>query len=93
MSSDIAWHHFANCLNRRFPCVEWRPFDESLRRHAGKPQASTYGAAEMKAWYRGLDLLPGGTEQVIPAAMTQDEIVRRVMADSGLAAALAQEGL
>lgn len=40
----------------------------------------------MKAWHRGLDLLPGGTEQVIPAAMTQDEIVRRVMADSGLAA-------
>lgn len=69
------------------------PFDESLRRHAGKPQASKYGAAEMKAWYRGLDLLPGGTEQVIPAAMTQDEIVRRVMADSGLAAESAQEGL
>jgi hypothetical protein len=62
------------------------PFEESLRRHAGKPQASKYGAAEMKAWYRGLDLLPGSTEQVIPAAMTQDEIVRRVMADSGLAA-------
>jgi hypothetical protein len=28
------------------------PFDESLRRHAGKPQASQYGAIEMKAWYR-----------------------------------------
>ena len=62
------------------------PFDESLRRHAGKPQAAQYGAAEMKAWYRELDLLPGGTEQVIPAAMPQDEIVRRVMADSGLGA-------
>jgi hypothetical protein len=69
------------------------PFDESLRRHAGKPQASKYGAAEMKAWYRGLDLLPGGTEQVLPATMTQDEIVRRVMADSGLAAEPARQGL
>ena len=59
------------------------PFDESLRRHAGKPRASQYGAIEMKAWYRELDLLPGGTEQVIPAAMPQDEIVRRAMADSG----------
>jgi hypothetical protein len=46
----------------------------------------------MKAWYRELDLLPGSTEQVIPAAMTQDEIVRRVMADSGLAAEPATEG-
>jgi len=62
------------------------PFDESLRRHAGKPQASQYGAVEMQAWYRELDLLPGGAEQVIRAAMPQDEIVRRVMADSGLAA-------
>lgn len=62
------------------------PFDESLRRHAGKPQASQYGAAEMQAWYRELDLLPGGTEQVIPATTPQDEIVRQVMADSGLGA-------
>ena len=68
------------------------PFDESLRRHAGKPQASQYGATEMRAWYRELDLLPGGTEQVIPAAMPQDEIVRRVMTDSGLAAGPAREG-
>ena len=68
------------------------PFDESLRRHAGKPQASQYGATEMKAWYCELDLLPGGTEQVIPAAMPQDAIVRRVMADSGLATEPAWEG-
>jgi hypothetical protein len=67
------------------------PFDETLRRHVGKPQASTYGAAEMRAWYRQLDLLPGGAEQVIPAAMPQDEIVRRIMADSGLAADTAQQ--
>jgi hypothetical protein len=69
------------------------PFDESLRRHAGKPQASQYGAIEMKAWYRELDLLPGGAEQVIRTAMPQDEIVRRVMADSGLAAEPTHEGL
>jgi hypothetical protein len=46
----------------------------------------------MKAWYRELDLLPGGGEQVIPAAMPQDEVVRRVMADSGLDAEPTQEG-
>jgi predicted kinase len=61
------------------------PFDETLRRHATKPLAGNYGAAEMKAWYRALDLLPGGVEHIIPAEMPQDEIVRRIMADSGLA--------
>lgn len=60
------------------------PFDETVRRHATKPQAMTYGAAEMKHWYRALDLLPGGIEQVIPAETPQDEIVRRIMADSCL---------
>jgi hypothetical protein len=66
------------------------PFDETVKRHAAKPQASKYGGAEMRAWYRELDLLPGVTEQVIPAAMTQDETVRRIMADSGLAAETVQ---
>ena len=56
----------------------------ALRRHATKPQAKKYGAVEMRAWYRELDLLPGGVEQVIPAGIPQDEIVRRIMADSGL---------
>jgi hypothetical protein len=50
-----------------------------------------YGAVEMRDWYRQLDLLPGATEQVIPAAMPQDEIVRRIMADSGLAVETAQK--
>ena len=69
------------------------PFDETLRRHTGKPQATEYGAIEMRDWYRELDLLPGSNEQVIPAATPQDEIVRRIMANSGLAVEPAQEGL
>jgi len=39
----------------------------------------------MREWYRELDLLPGGIEQVIPAETPQDEIVRRIMSDSRLA--------
>lgn len=61
------------------------PFDETLQRHAAKPQAKEYGTAEMRTWYRELDLLPGGTEQIIPATMPPDKIVRSIMADSGLA--------
>jgi len=61
------------------------PFDETVRRHSTKAQAVQYGAAEMREWYRELDLLPGGIEQVIPAETPQDEIVRRIMSDSRLA--------
>jgi chloramphenicol 3-O-phosphotransferase len=61
------------------------PFEETLRRHATKPQAAEYGEAEMSAWYRELDLLPGGIEEVIHADMSLDDTVHRVMADAGLA--------
>jgi hypothetical protein len=60
------------------------PFDETLRRHATKPQAAEYGEGEMRTWYRGLDLLPGGTEQVIPADSALDTTVTRLMTDAQL---------
>jgi hypothetical protein len=39
----------------------------------------------MSGWYREDDLLPGGIEQVIPAASPLDATVLRVMRDTGLA--------
>ena len=59
-------------------------FEESLRRHATKPQAAEYGAAEMRDWYRDLDLLPGVAEYVIPADLSLDQTVHRIMTDAGL---------
>ena len=61
------------------------PFDETLRRHATKPEADAYGAAEMRAWFRPLDLLPDGVETVVPSTSTLAESVDRVMQDAGLA--------
>lgn len=55
-----------------------------MKRHATKAQASEYGESEMRAWYRGLDLLPGGIEQVIPAESSLDDTVRKVMTDAHL---------
>jgi len=69
---------------RAFPYFLHVPFDETLRRHATKPQASEYGEAEMRTWYRGLDLLPGGAEQVITAESTLEDTVNRIMTDAGL---------
>ena len=66
------------------------PFEETMRRHATKPQASEYGRAEMSAWYRERDYLPGGFEQVIPADTTLDTAVQRIMRDTGLVSAEAQ---
>jgi len=60
------------------------PFEETLRRHATKPQAAEYGFAEMSDWYRPLDLLPDGVEQIIPAEMSLDDTVSKIMADAGL---------
>ncbi|MFD5897372.1 AAA family ATPase [Streptomyces sp. NPDC060366] len=61
------------------------PFEETLARHAGKPQAGEYGEREMRDWYRRLDLLPGGDETVIGADSALAETVERIMLDTGLA--------
>jgi hypothetical protein len=39
----------------------------------------------MSAWYRELDLLPGGIEQVNPASTALNDTVQLIMADTGLA--------
>ena len=62
------------------------PFPETLRRHATKTGLLEYGEAEMRQWYRGLDLLPGGVEQVIPAESSLEDTVGKMMADTGLGA-------
>ena len=61
------------------------PFEETLRRHARKPQAHEYGRAEMSTWYRDNDLLPGGIEDIIPEDSTLDDTVQRILDDTGLA--------
>jgi hypothetical protein len=60
------------------------PFEETLRRHATKPQAAEYGRTQMSDWYRDLDLLPGTAEHVIPAEMSLDETVHRIITDTAL---------
>jgi AAA domain len=60
------------------------PWDETLRRHATKPEAAAYGEREMRAWYRERDFLPDGLERVIPASSSLDATVRRIMAEAGL---------
>jgi hypothetical protein len=60
------------------------PFEETLRRHATKPQAAEYGEAEMSAWYRELDLLPGVTEKIITHHASLDDTIQAIMSDAEL---------
>jgi hypothetical protein len=62
------------------------PFAETLRRHATKPNAADFGAAEMASWYRHHDLLPDGVETVIDARSSLRESVTRIAAESVLSA-------
>ncbi|MEV6950453.1 kinase [Streptomyces sp. NPDC051183] len=60
------------------------PFEETLRRHATKPQAAEFGEPELREWYRPLDLLPGDWESVVPAGDSLEDTVDRVMREVGL---------
>ncbi len=68
-------------------------FDGTLRRHATKPQASQYGAAEMRAWFRPRDLLPFVEEMIVPESSSLDESVELVIATSGLADPVSNSGV
>ncbi|WP_406011225.1 kinase [Streptomyces sp. NBC_00637] len=60
------------------------PLAETLARHATKPIADEVGEADLRAWYRELDLLPGDVETVIGADSSLPQTVDRIMRDTGL---------
>jgi predicted kinase len=55
------------------------PFEETLRRHATRPQAAEFTAEQMRGWYRPLDLLPDGCEQIIGPDSTLADTVRLIL--------------
>ncbi|MFD3497166.1 AAA family ATPase [Streptomyces sp. NPDC058676] len=60
------------------------PFEETLTRHATKPDLAHITEPELRSWYRPLDLLPDAVETVIDAASPVPETVVRIMRESGL---------
>ena len=55
-------------------------FDETIRRHANKPQAVEYGARVMREWYRERDLIPALNETILSADTEQEDVVSQMMA-------------
>ena len=58
--------------------------DETLRRHATRPQASEFTADDMRGWYRPRDLLTTIQERVIPETSTVHQTVEAILADAKL---------
>jgi hypothetical protein len=58
--------------------------NETLRRHAMRPQASEFGPGDMRGWYRPRDLLASVAEHVIPEASTLRQTVEVILAQTQL---------
>lgn len=60
------------------------PWEETLRRHATKPQAAEYGADLMRQWFKPLDLLPQVNEHRLDETLSLDQMTEMVLERSGL---------
>jgi predicted kinase len=65
--------------------------DETLRRHATRPQAADFGPDDMRDWYRPGDLISEIGEHVIPEASTLPETISIILADTQLLQARDEE--
>ena len=54
-------------------------FEETLRRHATKPQAVEYGEPEMRAWFLPNDLVSSPKERRIPERSSLDEAAEKIV--------------
>lgn len=57
------------------------PFNETLRRHATKPNANDYGEAEMRGWWLADDFLGTQDEKIINQSQSKDDIVQLILKD------------
>jgi predicted kinase len=59
-------------------------FEETLRRHATRPQAAEFGGDEMRGWYCHRDLLGGIRERIIPETSTLQQTAALILAETQL---------
>lgn len=59
------------------------PFEETVIRHAGRPQRAEFGAERMREWFVADDLLGLPDEIVVVANSSLDATVGRIRADLG----------
>ena len=54
-------------------------FEETLRRHATKPNKNDFGESEMREWWKEKDYLGVDGEIILHEDMSKDEIVARII--------------
>lgn len=54
-------------------------FEETVKRHASKPQSAEYGADMMAEWYRERDLIPALDETILGPDVSLDDAVELMM--------------
>ena len=59
------------------------PFEETLVRHASKPNAHEFGEKEMREWWKEKDYLDIRGEKVLHENLGIDDIVHEIMNDIG----------
>ncbi|MFF4647758.1 AAA family ATPase [Streptomyces sp. NPDC001389] len=59
-------------------------FEETVRRHATRAKAGSFGADDMRGWWRPDDVIDGLGEKTIGAGQTMPEIADMVMTAVGL---------
>lgn len=59
------------------------PFEETLRRHATRPQSADFGEDAMRRWYRAENLIGSIPETIITADSTLQETVATILRDLG----------
>lgn len=57
--------------------------DETLRRHAQRPESAEFTGEDMRQWYRPRDLLTSVEERVIAETSTLEETVSLILAQVG----------
>jgi hypothetical protein len=59
-------------------------FEETLRRHATKPQAHEFGETEMRAWYQPNDRTGFPGERIVPEFLLLPETIASILAETEL---------
>ena len=57
------------------------PFEETIARHASKPNAHEFGEKEMREWWNEKDYLNVSGEKVLHKDMTVDDIISEILSD------------
>lgn len=54
-------------------------FEETVRRHATRPQAAEFTSEQMRAWFHGWQPLPFVAERRITSSETPESVVARIL--------------